>query len=57
MTFEKYAHIIDNLLKRHWAVAETQVNVKRISPNFGRIDGKIILLDGSYIDFQKRFGP
>jgi hypothetical protein len=53
MTFEKYAHIVDNLLYRHWAVADSQVSIKRVSTNFGRIDGKIILLDGSYIDFSE----
>ena len=53
MNFEKYSHIVDNLLSRHWAVADTQVRVKKVSLNFGRIDGKIVLLDGSYIDFSE----
>ncbi|MDZ7344469.1 MAG: DUF6516 family protein [candidate division KSB1 bacterium] len=53
MTFETYSHIIDNLLNRHWAVADAQVSVKKVSLNFGRIDGKIVLLDGSYIDFSE----
>lgn len=53
MNFEKYSHIIESLLNRHWAVADAQVSVKGISPNFGRIDGKIVLLDGSYIDFSE----
>jgi len=53
MTFEKYLHIIDNLLQRHWAIADTQINPKIYTPEHGKIEGKIILLDGSYIDFAE----
>lgn len=53
MTFEKYLHIVDNLLNRHWAIAENQVKVLIRTPDFGKISGKIILLDGSYIDFSE----
>jgi len=53
MTFEKYSHIVDNLLDRHWAVIDVHIDIKRLTQNFGRIDGKIILLDGSYIDFSE----
>lgn len=53
MTFEKYWHIIDNLLQRHWAIANTQIFPKIYTPEHGKIAGKIILLDGSYIDFAE----
>jgi len=47
MTFEKYSHIVDNLLDRHWGIVDVHIDVKKFTSNFGRIDGKIILLDGS----------
>jgi hypothetical protein len=53
VTFEKYSRILDNLLGRHWAVAHAQTIAKMFTPNFGRIDGKIILIDDSYIDFSE----
>ncbi len=53
MTFEKYLHIVDNLLDRHWAITENRVTVTIRTPKFGEISGKIILLDGSYIDFSE----
>jgi hypothetical protein len=53
MTFEKYLHIVDNLLTRHWAITENQVTATISTPTFGKINGKVILLDGSYIDFSE----
>ncbi|MGH7598582.1 MAG: toxin-antitoxin system TumE family protein [bacterium] len=53
MTFEKYLHIVDNLLARHWAITENQVSATISTPKFGKINGKVILLDGSYIDFSE----
>ncbi len=53
MTFEKYLHIVDNLLARHWAITENQVIATINTPNFGKINGKVVLLDGSYIDFSE----
>jgi hypothetical protein len=53
MTFENYLHIVDNLLTRHWAITENQVTATISTPTFGKINGKVILLDGSYIDFSE----
>jgi hypothetical protein len=53
MTFEKYLHIVDNLLARHWAITENQVTATISTPKFGKINGKVILIDGSYIDFSE----
>jgi hypothetical protein len=53
VTFEKYLRIIDNLLDKHWAIAENQVTATIRTPDFGKIIGKISLLDGSYIDFSE----
>lgn len=50
---KKYLLIIDNLLQRHWAIADTQITPKIYTPEPGKIAGKIILLDGSYIDFAE----
>ncbi|MGH7451335.1 MAG: hypothetical protein ACRENG_08340 [bacterium] len=52
MKFEKYVRILESFLRRHWAVAETQLTVEKYTIEHGYIDGKIILLDGSYIDFS-----
>ena len=53
MTFEKYLRIVDNLSDRHWAIAENHVTATIRTTTFGKIDGKIVLLDGSYIDFSE----
>jgi hypothetical protein len=53
MKFERYLHIIDNLLQNHWAIADTQIIPQIYTPEHGKIEGKIILLDGSYIDFSE----
>jgi hypothetical protein len=53
VTFEKYLRIVDNLLSRHWAIVDNQVSATIRTPKFGKISGKIILLDGSYIDFSE----
>ena len=53
MTFAKYLHIIDNLLQRHWAIADTQITSKIYTPEHGKIEGKIVLLEDSYIDFAE----
>jgi hypothetical protein len=53
MKFEGYLHIIDNLLQNHWAIADTQIIPQIYTPEHGKIEGKIILLDGSYIDFSE----
>ncbi len=53
MKFERYLHIIDNLLQNHWAIADTQITPQIYTPDHGKIEGKIILLDGSYIDFSE----
>ena len=53
MTFEKYSHIVDHLLDRHWGIIDVHIDVKKFTQSFGRLDGKIILLDGSYIDFSE----
>jgi len=53
VTFEKYLRIVDKLLDRHWAIAENHVTATIRTPTFGKIIGKIILLDGSYIDFSE----
>ena len=53
MKFEKYAHILENFLRRHWAIAETQLTAKNYTIDHGYITGRLILLDGSYIDFSE----
>lgn len=53
MNIDKYLRIIDNLLTRHWAIADKQVAATTLSSKYGKIGGKIILLDGSYIDFSE----
>lgn len=53
MTFERYSNIIDNLLRRHWAIVEAQVTTKEYVPEHGVIQGKFFLLDGSCIDFSE----
>jgi hypothetical protein len=53
MTFEKYSHIIYNLVRRHWAIVDFHATAKAFSTMRGRIDGKIMLLDDSYIDFSE----
>jgi len=51
--FEKYAHIFENILRRHWAIAEARLTVTKYTTERGYIDGRIILLDDSYIDFSE----
>jgi hypothetical protein len=53
VNIDKYLRIIDNLLTRHWAVADKQVSATTLSSKYGKIGGKIILIDGSYIDFSE----
>lgn len=53
MKYEKYVRILESFLRRHWAVAETQLTVEKYTIEHGYIDGRIILLDGSYIDFSE----
>ncbi len=53
MTLEKYFHIIHNLLQHHWAVLEKQIDYATLSKERGEIDGRIDLLDGSYIDIYE----
>lgn len=53
MNIDKYLRIIDSLLTRHWAIADKQVTATTLSSKYGKIGGKIILLDGSYIDFSE----
>ncbi|MCG3120942.1 MAG: hypothetical protein ALAOOOJD_03863 [bacterium] len=53
MTFQKYVKILDNLLLRHWAVADSQAVVEIYTTDHSDISGKIILVDDSYIDFSE----
>ena len=53
MTFEEYARIVDGTLARHWAITEARVTSKEVSPAHGVVQGEIVLLDGSYVDFSE----
>ncbi len=53
MTLEKYFHIIHNLLERHWLISRNEIVFKRYSEHSGKVEGKIILLDGSYVAFAE----
>ncbi|NUO79913.1 hypothetical protein HUU05_07535 [candidate division KSB1 bacterium] len=51
MKFQDYADIVDNLLRRHWAITDSLLTQEAYNPRQGIIEGKITFLDGSYIDF------
>ncbi len=51
MKFQEYVDIIDSLLRKHWAVIDSPVSQDPYNQTQGTIEGKITLLDGSYIDF------
>jgi hypothetical protein len=53
VTFQKYVKILDNLLRRHWAVADSLTAVEIYTTDHGDINGKIVLIDDSYIDFSE----
>ena len=40
-------------MQNHWAIADTQIIPQIYTPEHGKIEGTIILLDGSYIDFSE----
>jgi hypothetical protein len=50
MTLEKYFNIIESLLDHHWAILERQLEYIRFSEWRGKIDGRIVSYDGSFID-------
>lgn len=50
MTLEKYFNTIESLLDHHWAILEKQIEYIRFSEWRGKIDGRIVLYDGSFID-------
>ncbi len=54
MTLKEYFHIIENLLEHHWAILENQIDYIRFSEWRGKIDGRIVLLGESYIDFYEK---
>jgi len=51
MTLEKYFQVVHKLLETHWAVDDHNVSYSVFSSTDGLINGRIFLLDGSYIDF------
>lgn len=51
MKFQEYVDIIDKLLQKHWAVVASPLAQDPYNPMRGTIEGKITLLDDSYIDF------
>lgn len=53
MKLEKYVHIVDNLLRRHWAINETRLSLEKYSSEHGLIDGRVNFIDGSYLDFSE----
>lgn len=54
MTIGKYFDIVHRLLERHWAVDSKNVTYKSFAKEDGKISGRIVLIDGSYIDFAER---
>lgn len=51
MKFQAYVDIIDNLLRKHWAVIDSPVAQDPYNQTQGTVEGRITLLDGSFIDF------
>ena len=51
MALEKYFHVVHKLLETHWAVDDHNVSYSAFSRADGIINGRVFLLDGSYIDF------
>jgi hypothetical protein len=54
VTFEKYSHIIHNLLEHHWAITETQVDYELFSNEKAKIEGRLSLYDGSFLDVDEK---
>jgi len=54
VTFEKYSHIIHNLLEHHWAITEPQVDYELFSKEKAKIEGRVALYDGSFIDIDEK---
>jgi len=53
LNIDRYFHIVDSLLYRHWAVVDDDSVYTAFSDVEGKITSRVYFLDGSYLDFEE----